>query len=147
MCHEDLCPCPVMWQEIDSFTVSLHSPNGWHLPAIGAVQKDCQWPLKNGGNCHWSCKPTIHCDWCNPNWYLHQPHKDASKYHLMTIQIYSSGIIWTISSANWPLEFGSAGMPKCMGNHTYLGLTNNWGMQSKNGLQNLWGNIMFCIMC
>ena len=26
---------------------------------------------------------------------------------LVTLQIYSSGIIWTISSANWSLEFGS----------------------------------------
>ena len=36
---------------------------------------------------------------------------------------------------------------KCTGNHTYWGLKNNWGMQSKNGLQNLWGNIMFFILC
>ena len=27
---------------IDSFTVSLHSPNGRHLPAVSAVQGDCQ---------------------------------------------------------------------------------------------------------
>ena len=31
---------------IDSFTVSLHSPNGRHLPAIRAMQGDCQWPWK-----------------------------------------------------------------------------------------------------
>ena len=37
---------------LDSFTVPLHSPNGRHLPAIRAVQGDCQWPVKNGGNFH-----------------------------------------------------------------------------------------------
>ena len=31
------------------------------------MQGDCQWPLKNGGNSHQSCLPTIHCYWCNPN--------------------------------------------------------------------------------
>ena len=31
--------------DLDSFTVSLHSTNGRHLPAIRAVQGDCQWPL------------------------------------------------------------------------------------------------------
>ena len=31
---------------IDSFTVSLHSPNGGHLPALRAVQGDCQWPRR-----------------------------------------------------------------------------------------------------
>ena len=35
---------------IDYFTVSLHSTNGRHLPAVRAVQGDCQWPLQNGGN-------------------------------------------------------------------------------------------------
>ena len=30
--------------DVDSFTVSLHSPNGRHLPAVRAVQGDCQWP-------------------------------------------------------------------------------------------------------
>ena len=29
------------------------------------------------------------------------------QYDLVTMQIYSSGIIWTIISANWPLEFES----------------------------------------
>ena len=49
---------------IDSFTVSLHSPNGRHLqmPAVRAVQRDCQWHLKNGGNCHQSCKPAMQWD-------------------------------------------------------------------------------------
>ena len=36
---------------------------------------------------------------------------------------------------------------KCTGNHTYRGLKNNRGMQSKNGLQNLWGNTVFFILC
>ena len=31
-------------------------------------------------------------------------------------------VIWTISSANWPLESGIRGTKKCTGNHTYLGL-------------------------
>ena len=30
---------------LDSFTVSLHSPNGRQLPAVRVVQGDCQWPL------------------------------------------------------------------------------------------------------
>ena len=55
-------------------------------------------------------------------------------------------VILTISSANWPLGFGIIGPFKWTGNHTYLGLKNNWGMQSKNGLQNLWGNIVFFIL-
>ena len=38
---------------------------------------------------------------------------------LVSLQIYSSGIIWTISSANWPLEFGSWPVYKWTGNHTY----------------------------
>ena len=37
---------------LDPFTVSLHSPNGRRLPAVRAVQGDCKWPLKNGGNSH-----------------------------------------------------------------------------------------------
>ena len=36
---------------------------------------------------------------------------------------------------------------KCTGNHTYWGLKNNWSTQSKNGLQNLWGNTVFFILC
>ena len=31
----------------DSFTASLHSPNGRHLPAVGVVPGDCQWFLKS----------------------------------------------------------------------------------------------------
>ena len=32
--------------DVDYLTVSLHSPNGRHLPAIRAVQGDCQCPKK-----------------------------------------------------------------------------------------------------
>ena len=32
---------------LDSFTVSMHSPNGRHLPVISTVQGDCHWPLQN----------------------------------------------------------------------------------------------------
>ena len=31
---------------VDFFTVSMHSANSRHLPAVRAVQGDCQWPLK-----------------------------------------------------------------------------------------------------
>ena len=44
------------------FTVSLHNPSGKHLPAIRAVQMDCQWPVQNGGNFHYSHEPTMHCN-------------------------------------------------------------------------------------
>ena len=44
---------------LDSFTVPLLSPNGRHLPAVGAVQRDCHWGLKNGGNSHWSHEPIM----------------------------------------------------------------------------------------
>ena len=47
---------------LESFTVSLHSPNGRHLPAIRAVQGDCQLPLKNNGNSHWSCEQVMQHD-------------------------------------------------------------------------------------
>ena len=64
---------------LDSFTVPLHSPNNRHLPAVRAVQRDCHWSLKNGGNSHWSrepitqwgtrqsqsiFRPTNHKGWC-----------------------------------------------------------------------------------
>ena len=40
--------CPMLLETVlDSFTVCLHSPNGRHLPAIRAVQGDCQCPPKN----------------------------------------------------------------------------------------------------
>ena len=65
------------WQEevqnqLDSFTVPLHSPNGRHLPAVRTVQRDCHWGLKNDGNSHWSCESIM--QWGNnPNLYLNQP--------------------------------------------------------------------------
>ena len=46
---------------VDSFTVPLHSPNGRQMPAIRAVQGDCQLPLQNGGNFQRTCEPTIYC--------------------------------------------------------------------------------------
>ena len=58
---------------VDSLTVSLHGPNGRHLPAVRAVQRDCEWPLKNCGSFYRSRQPTIHWDWGNPNLYLDQP--------------------------------------------------------------------------
>ena len=48
---------------LDCFTVSLHSQNGRHLPAVRAVQGDCRWPLKNGGNCYQLCEPRMHYNW------------------------------------------------------------------------------------
>ena len=55
--------------------------------------------------------------------------------------------IQTISSSKWPIRSGITDPFKWTGNHTYLGLKNNWGMQSKNGLQHVWGNILFFIHC
>ena len=57
---------------LDSFEVPLHSPSCRHLPAIRAVYGGCQWPLKNNGNFHWSCEPTMLFDGGNPNLYLDQ---------------------------------------------------------------------------
>ena len=71
------CCC---WWYLDSFTVPLHSPNGRHLPAVRAVQRDCHWGMKNGGNSHWSYEPIMQWDtrqsqcmfrliteaWCQP---------------------------------------------------------------------------------
>ena len=45
----------------DSFTVSLHSLNSRQMPAVKAVQGDCQWPLENGGNSHQLHEPIMHC--------------------------------------------------------------------------------------
>ena len=110
--HQDVCKAIQ--------TQLCHEIKGGGQNIVGCVSKyrTIYWPRghREGGN----IVPHRHSYW--------QRRQDVCQYHLMTIQIYSSGIIWTISSANWPLEFGSAGMPKCMGNHTYLGLTNNWGI-------------------
>ena len=46
-------------RSLDSFTVPLNSPNGRHLPAVRAVQRDCNWGLKNGGNSHKSHEPIM----------------------------------------------------------------------------------------
>ena len=40
------------------------------LSAVRAVQRDCHWSLKNGGNSHWSYEPRAPS---NPNLYLDQP--------------------------------------------------------------------------
>ena len=49
----------IVWL-LDSFTVLLLSHKGRHLPAVRAVQEDCQWPLKNS---HRSREPVIHRMW------------------------------------------------------------------------------------
>ena len=49
----------------------------------------------------------------------HDSNHWASYYQdLVTIQIYSSGIIWIINFPNWPLEFGSQPTYKCNRNPT-----------------------------
>ena len=58
--------CLVMVGAVDSFTVSLHSPNGRRLPAVKAVQGDCQWAWANGGNSHRPRDPIIHRLWGIP---------------------------------------------------------------------------------
>ena len=47
---------------IPIFVVSLHSPNGRHLPAVMAVQVDCPWHLQTSGNSHRPHDPIVHCD-------------------------------------------------------------------------------------
>ena len=48
---------------LNSFTVSLHSPDGRHLAAVRVVQGDCQSPLTNWENCNRLMrKPRILCD-------------------------------------------------------------------------------------
>ena len=59
---------------LDCFTVSLHSPNGRHLPAIRAVQGDCPIATKLGlcssvvvpcqGWHRWLCRIWYHCHQC-----------------------------------------------------------------------------------
>ena len=61
------------WETVNSFTVSLHKPSCRHLPAVRAVQGDCQLHLKNSRNSHWPHQPTIHCTWGNPNLNLDLP--------------------------------------------------------------------------
>ena len=50
--HSWWCFNPPLTCFIVSFTFSLHSPNGRHLPAARVVQGDRHWPLKNGGYSH-----------------------------------------------------------------------------------------------
>ena len=62
----------------DYLTVSLHSPKGRHLPAIGAVQGDCQWHLKNGGRSKRLRESILHRDSGNPNIYLNNQWQKGS---------------------------------------------------------------------
>ena len=55
------------WQ-LEQLTTGTLSQS--HLPAITALQGDCQWPLKNGGNSHRSSDPIIHCYRDNTNLYF-----------------------------------------------------------------------------
>ena len=48
---------PYIYVHVDSFTVSLHNPNGRQMPAIKFVHGYCQWPLINIGNSYQSCYP------------------------------------------------------------------------------------------
>ena len=50
---------PYICVHVDSFTVSLHNPNGRQMPAIKVVQGYCQWLLKNIGNSYQSCYPFV----------------------------------------------------------------------------------------
>ena len=43
------------------------------MPAVGVVQRDCRWDLKNSGNSHWSCEPITQWALGNPNLYLDPP--------------------------------------------------------------------------
>ena len=63
---------------LDSFTVSLHSPNGRQMPAVRAVQGDCQWPLKNSKNSHWSHQPIMHHVWGIPQSIFRSDNHTAS---------------------------------------------------------------------
>ena len=59
---------------LEYFAVSLHSPNGRYLPAMEAVQGDCQRPYKNGGNSHQSCEPIILCElWMRQSQCIFRP--------------------------------------------------------------------------
>ena len=67
---------------LDSFTVSLHSPNGRQMPAVRSVQGDCQWPLK----------------WVE----ILTDHTSAKTFASDAIQTYIQSSKWqTVMSANW----------------------------------------------
>ena len=86
---------------------------------------------------------------------LDYAYHDFYDIHLNTITIIGSGdytdLLWwndiKSSYANWPLELGITGPYKYVRNHIYWGLKNNIGTWSKNDLKNLWGNIVFLILC
>ena len=44
-----------VWQWLDSFTASLHTRHGRHLPVVIAVQNDSQWTLINSGHSYHAC--------------------------------------------------------------------------------------------
>ena len=48
--------------QLDSFTVLLHSTNGRQIPVVRAVQRHCQWHVKNIRNSNRSCEPTMQWD-------------------------------------------------------------------------------------
>ena len=49
----------MFWTLYTIFLVPLHSPNDRHLPVVKAVQRDCQWRLKNVGSSHRSREPAM----------------------------------------------------------------------------------------
>ena len=55
-------------QPIDTFTLSLHNPDWEHMPAVRAVQGDCQWPMRNHRKVHQSHEPVIHCNLSRIQW-------------------------------------------------------------------------------
>ena len=68
ICSWQLCllRSPSAENLLDSFIVSLHNPNGRQMPAVRAVQGDCQWPLGNIGSSQRSHEIRIHCNQGNP---------------------------------------------------------------------------------
>ena len=101
------CLIPTPGPIIDSFTVSLHSPNGRQSPAVRVVQGDCQWPLENGWNFNRSCKsvmhyimPRIQCRWGVPNLYLDQP--ITQKYQFMSHWLFNSHQVVTVYQSSGP---------------------------------------------
>ena len=63
-CNAPWCVCYLSQTEVDSFTVSLHSPSGRHLPVVRVAQWDCQWPSKR-----WKFPPV---SWANNSLRLRQ---------------------------------------------------------------------------
>ena len=55
---------------IDYFTIQLHSPKSKHLPAVRAMQGDCQWGLKNGGNSRQSREPKSYSAYWSTKKYI-----------------------------------------------------------------------------